>query len=119
MPKKFSPVVESILSRGVDLEEFGSANWALYRADALVALSELQELGEPVLGGDVWKMMDGRPFLTFDNWFCRRSADEPFQSFLERSIEVAKNYILSYGSSESDEHLFELVIDRFGATKRG
>jgi hypothetical protein len=118
MPKKYSADVESILSRGFDVEEFGSANWALCRADALVALSELCELGEPVLGGDVWKIVDGHPSLTRDNWYCQRSADESFESFLGRSIEVAKNYIRNYSSGESDGYLFELVVDRIGSIKR-
>jgi hypothetical protein len=118
MPKNFSADVEAILSRGIDVEEFGSANWALHRVDALVALSELLELGVPVLGGDVWKIIDGRPFHNLDNWFCQRSVDEPFQSFLGRSVELAKNYIVNYGSGGSDTHLFEIVVDRSETMKR-
>ena len=119
MPKNVPAVVESILSSGIDLEEFGSANWAIHWADALQAISKLHELGIPILGGDVWEIRDGRPFLTRDNWFCRRLVDEPLQSFLERSVEVAKNYVRNYGSDLGDRHLFELVIDRAEAMKRG
>jgi Immunity protein 40 len=119
MPRSFPAVVEAILSVGIDLEDFGSANWALSRSDALAAVSKFQELEIPILGGDVWEMRNGRPFLTLDNWYCRRSAAEPFRKFLEKSVEQAQNYIRSYESSEDDQHLFEIVIDRSEATRRG
>ncbi|HEY0425775.1 MAG TPA: Imm40 family immunity protein [Rhodopila sp.] len=112
MPKNFSTVVESILSRGIDMEEFGSANWALCPEDALEALSKLHELGIPVLGGDVWEKRDGHPSLTLDNWFSRPKTDEPFAGFLERSIAEARNYIRSYRPSGNVEYLFEIVVDR-------
>ena len=111
MPKDIPSAVRAVLSSGMDMKEFGSANWALRRADALEAVSRLYELGVPILGGDVWEMRDGRPSLTRDNWFYRRLEDEPLVSFLERSTELAKRHIRNYGSNEDKEYLFELVPD--------
>ena len=110
MPKRFSEAVESVLSQGTDLEEFGSANWGLRRADALEAISRLRELKVPVLGGDVWEIKDAKPFLTYDSWFYQRQAGEPFESFLEGSIERARRYIQEYGSPKSDQVLFEIIV---------
>jgi hypothetical protein len=119
MPKNFPAAVEAVLSIGIDVEDFGSANWALSRADALAAVSKFQELEIPVLGGDVWEMRNGRPSHTLDNWYCQRSAEEPFRKFVERSAERAQNYVRNYKLNADDQYLFEIVIDRSEAAKRG
>jgi hypothetical protein len=117
MPRNLAAVVQSLLSSGMDMQEFGSVNWAFRRADALEAASRFYELGIPILGGDVWEMREGRPFLTHDNWFCERLADEPLLSFVGKSVELTKDYIRSYSSDENGKYLFELVIDGSEAMK--
>jgi hypothetical protein len=118
MPKNFPAAIEAILSIGIDVEDFGSANWALPRTDALAAVSKFQELEIPVLGGDVWEMQNGRPVLTSDNWYCMRSAAEPFRNFVNRSAERAQRYIQNLKSNTDNECLFEIVIDRSEVMRR-
>jgi Immunity protein 40 len=107
--KRHPPTVAAILSRGLDLEDFGSANWGLRRTDALAALTMLHKLRVPLLGGDVWEIKDGRPFHTRDTWYYERKEHESFESFLNQSVERARTYIENYPLHLDDRVLFEIV----------
>lgn len=103
----WSEEIDEILGfYGVSLECVGVKNWALERDNALQAIYKLEILGIPILGGDVYRMVDNMPQLTYDNWFCDKYDHELAPAFLERSLELARKYICSY---LTDDALFAIV----------
>jgi 23S rRNA A1618 N6-methylase RlmF len=90
--------IDEILSAGHSLVGSGVRNWALERAEAIVALDELLALSVGVLGGDVYSISDTTLEANYDNWFCNPVSGESEDDFLERSIAKAKSYIANYPS---------------------
>ena len=104
----WSNEVDSILSVGRSLEDAGICNWALNREDALVALAKLLEIGVAVLGGDVYLVKGAFVDSNYDNWYCDQSERESDSAFVERSITMARSYIVNYRALECSV-LFAIV----------
>lgn len=102
----WSEKIDLILSSGVSLEYLGIRNWALVRDDALRAICELGALGIPILGGDVYQLVDQVAEQTYDNWYCDQVPGESDSDFLNRSVNKAKSYIENYSI---DGALFTVV----------
>jgi hypothetical protein len=102
----WSEQIDSILSYGISLSCVGVKNWALERDNALRAVNELEALGFPVLGGDVYQLVDEFPEQTYDNWYCDQEPGELDYAFLKRSSEKARGYI---GSCSMSGALFSIV----------
>lgn len=105
----WSTKVDEILSKGISLEPIGVKNWALSRQDALEALNQFLILQIPVLGGDVCELTKGNPEYNYDNWYCDRIPGESDLAFVNRSINKAKDYIISYNMEYRDKIFFALV----------
>ncbi len=102
--------IDPILSVGRSLADVGVRNWALSRVEALAALTKLTEIGVAVLGGDVYSVSGGGVESNYDNWYCNRDELESDSAFVERSIAVARNYILDY---PDETVLFVIVPCRY------
>ena len=81
-----------MLREGEFLEMLGVRNWALDRAGALDAVERLSCEGVAVAGGDVYRREDGRLETTYDNWYCNRNDGEQMNEYIERSVDIARNY---------------------------
>jgi len=104
----WSSEIDAILSIGRSLEDVGVRNWALSRKDALAALTKLTEIDTAVLGGDVYSVSGGLVEANYDNWYCNRDEHEVDLAFVNRTIAVARNYIVNYQSPEGTV-LFAIV----------
>ncbi|MEE7545996.1 hypothetical protein HF319_02120 [Xanthomonas sp. Kuri4-1] len=102
----WSKKIDSILSFGVPLDCVGIRNWALGRNDAPRAIGELEALGVPILGGDVYKLVDGAVEQTYDNWYCDKKYEESVSLFLRESSDRARDYIFNYSNGAA---LFAIV----------
>lgn len=92
----WSEKIDSILSVGFFLDSLGIRNWALRRDEALAAIDQLEALGVPILGGDVYQLVNELPEHTYDSWYCDRGADEADPTYLRRSADEARRYIQAY-----------------------
>jgi hypothetical protein len=110
MENVWSSGVDPILSVGRSLEDVGVRNWALSREDALAALTKLTEIGIAVLGGDVYSVNGKFVESNYDNWYCNCNELESNSDFVERSIGVARNYIVNYHAPDGAV-LFAMVPD--------
>lgn len=108
MENFWSNEVDPILAVGRSLEDFDVRNWVLNRGDALAALTKLAEIGVAVLGGDVYSVNGRFVEPNYDNWYCNRNELESDSAFVERSIAVARNYIVNYKAAEGTV-LFAIV----------
>jgi Immunity protein 40 len=101
-------------TRGRSLHEIGVAEVAFTRPDALDALQALKGSQAGVLGGDVLKLVNGKPQYTYDNWHVHRAPNEDVWDFLMRSITETENYIRNYPDTEDETILYSLVVSELG-----
>ena len=111
MTMAWSEDVKVILSCGISLSEIGVNNWALTETQALQTLNKLESLESPVLGGDVYEMINGEPESNYDNWYCERNDNEKLSEFVARSINYARQYIGNYKKPSCRETFFVFVAD--------
>jgi len=107
----WSNKIESVISSGIPLNHLGINNWALNKEQAVRALDELEKAGVPVLGGDVYEIVDDIPESNNDNWYCNRHENEPLEQYVSRSIEHTRKYVDSYCNPSRRETLFVLVAE--------
>ncbi len=107
-----SLISEILEEGGISLESVGVKNWALSKEYALKVLEKFHELKIPIFGGDVCEIINGIIEYNYDNWYCEKEANESQFDFANRSIILARDYILSYNSDEPDKILFVFVPDK-------
>jgi hypothetical protein len=107
----WSEKVELIISCGIPLHGAGVSNWALSKEQALDALNKFEAQRISVLGGDVYKLINGEPESNYDSWYCERESNEPFEDFVSRSIKKARTYIINYNSPNQQQELFVFVAE--------
>jgi len=103
--------LDSILNKGVPLQDLGINNWALDRGQSLSALEELEQAGVAILGGDVYELIEGKLSSNGDSWYCECSDGEQKSQFAVRSIKRARQFILSYRPPNNGSPFFALVPD--------
>jgi hypothetical protein len=92
----WSKEADAILSIGSPLWDIGVHNWALSRDKAKTAILKLYSLEIPILGGDVYKVVDGCFEFTYDNWCCDKKIGESDSQYLKRSIDISLQYIKNH-----------------------
>lgn len=107
----FSKETEEILEIGKSLSSVGINNWALTKTEAMLVLEKLHSLEVPVLGGDVYEMIDGILQPNYDNWYCDPLNEEARKDFVNRSIDKARSYIEGYTLKDFNSVFFVLVPD--------
>ena len=101
-------------TRGLSLHELGVAEVAFTRSDALDVLNCLNGSQAGVLGGDVLKVVNGKPQYTYDNWHVDRVPSEDISEFLRRSISETDKYIRNYPDPEDGTIFYSLVVSELG-----
>jgi hypothetical protein len=109
MEHVWSKEIEEILRMGKPLFSVGVHNWALTKKEAMVAIQQLSSSQIPILGGDVYEIIDGVLQSNYDNWYCDPSSEETKIDFIKRSVAKAKEYIESYSVREPDKIFFVIV----------
>lgn len=111
---KKSDRYQSLLDvRGIALsEQFGIADIALGRVDALIAVDCLKEDGVPILGGDVFFQRNNRLELANANWYTKILPDEEANAYVERSCLETSDYIRHFPPHADATPLFVLVVAR-------
>ncbi len=105
----WSEDVERILSCGLPLQKNNINNWALSKDQSMEAINEFEKLKIPVLGGDVYEMIEGQPTSNYDSWYCNQNENEKLNEFVIRSITYTREYIKNYTNPGGRETFFVLV----------
>jgi Immunity protein 40 len=92
--------LEVLQTKGRPLQEIGVNEMALQRPAALEAIQALRGSQVAILGGDVLRLLNGRPMYGGDNWYSQRYSSEGLTDFIRRSLDVAEQYIRSYPDPE-------------------
>ncbi|MBO9539482.1 hypothetical protein J7643_02695 [bacterium] len=102
-------ILDDVLAEGA-LIPLGAHEAGWDRPNAKAVLDALAGTDVAVLGGDVWDASGTYFKLTYDNWYCVRVSDEPFQLFSRRSREAAYKFIDGYREPMDRRTLYILVF---------
>lgn len=92
------------------LESLGVNGFAYTRKEALKIANGYFNSNKPILGGDVYKLVNGRIESTSDNWYCDRKESESPYDYVVRSYHIACDYIRDY--PDKTNTFFSIVIEQ-------
>ncbi len=91
------------------LEPLGVHGFAYPQKEALKIANGYFNSNIPILGGDVYKMENGRITLTLDSWYCDRISSESPSEYVRRCYLVTTDYVSKYPNNAN--FLFGFVVD--------
>lgn len=91
------------------LAPLGVNGFAYSKTEALIIAEEYYHSNMAILGGDVYKLENGKIKLTYDSWYCDRNSTETISEYVNRSYQIARDYISRYQSNTNI--LFGFVIE--------
>jgi hypothetical protein len=103
-------VVRRILEVGRSLTEHVSNNWALTRAQVLVAIDSIEHESRVLLGGDVWLASGNALSPTGDSWHFEPNPERPHSNDVRDSVAKARAYVTAYPDRDGGAPYFELVV---------
>ena len=90
-------VPQHLQDKAISLSELGIVDYAWAEEDAIVILGTLREGNIAVLGGDVYKLVDGdRVESTFDSWYLDKEPEWSWEYYVVQSSNHTRHYIVSY-----------------------
>ena len=94
------------------LMSIGVRGKAYLRNDAILIVSLARHNIVPVLGGDVYckSEFDNNIHTTYDNWYCNREESESLKDYVERSCDVAEQFIINYTCKKGVDPIFDIVL---------
>ena len=95
---------------GVKLEQLGLDDAALESKHALAAVTIFLEERLSILGGDVFFKEKDKIRLAYANWYANKLTDEDDLAYMERSCQVAADYIKKFPKKEGFVPLFSFVV---------
>jgi Immunity protein 40 len=92
----WSEKIDAVLVNGLSLEEYGIANYALSRTNALIAIDKLRNMGVTILGGDVYLREGINWKSTGDSWCIEiqdgNISDQSVNFGYEKALEYINNH---------------------------
>ena len=96
-------VPQDLLERGIRLrEEYGIYDIAWKFDDVIEVLKITRDRDMLIVGGDVYRLSDNKPIITYDSWSIKSEDDDAF--------EVATQYITNYRARNGDDFAYCPVI---------
>lgn len=101
-----------VLARhGRELKELGIEGTALPKRAALEAVEVLRKAGcVPILGGEVFRLADGKLVHAYDSWDCMSDEDPESERYRADSLRQADAYIRRYKDDEDGSIWYQLVL---------
>ena len=96
--------------KSVSLELLGVNGFAYPRKEALKIANGYFNSNKPILGGDVYKLVNGRIESTSDSWYCDQKESESSYDYVVRSYHIACDYIRDYPGKANT--FFSIVIEQ-------
>lgn len=107
---KSKNIKDFLFKQGHSLSTVGVDGIGFMRKDALQLVELLSEVSLPILGGDVYFLMNGYIEVSYDNWYCQQLPSEDSVHYHMRTYSVAEDYIKSYEAAPGRIPLFNLVF---------
>lgn len=96
-----------ILKKGYSLEQLGIGEIAWRKDEIISIIKILNKNNIPVLGGDVYKIINDKIEITYDNWYMNNDGNS---DFVERSLIKVVSYIGEYESANGNNFVYTLVF---------
>lgn len=96
--------------KSVSLEFLSVNGFAYPRKEALKIANGYFNSNKPILGGDVYKLVNGRIESTSDSWYCDRKESESPYDYVVRSYHITCDYIRNYPAKTNT--FFSIVIEQ-------
>jgi Immunity protein 40 len=95
---------------GKSLGEVGVNAYAFAKPDALELITLVESSHVPILGGDVYEIVDGRFSLTYDNWYCQKEDFPSEEEYVKSSAAKARDYVTDYADPVDGTVLYRIVF---------
>ena len=96
--------------KSVSLEPLGVNGFAYLQKEALKIANGYFNSNKPILGGDVYKLVNGCIESTSDSWYCDRKESESLYDYVVRSYHITCDYIRNY--PDKTNTFFSIVIEQ-------
>lgn len=100
-PKIYKELPPDILRKGYSLEHLGIGEIAWRKDEIISIIKILNKKKIPVLGGDVYKVINGKIEITYDNWYMDNDGKP---DYVEKSLSKVITYIGEYESVNGNIH---------------
>lgn len=103
----YDMIPKRVMDKSISLKEFGILEyaWNLDDIKRIIVTFDINKI--PILGGDVYKIVDGKVCPTYDSWYINKSAENDFYRI---SHEKTMSYILSYEKRNKGKFLYTIVF---------
>lgn len=102
--------IDILARHGRDVRDAGVNGVALSRRAALSAVDALRRTGDiPILGGEVFRITNGKIELSYDNWDTKSSRGPNSVQYRQDSYPQAEAYIRAYADPENGTILYRIV----------
>ena len=103
----YNVIPKAIMDKSISLKEFGLLEYAWNLNDIKKIISILDIKKIPILGGDVYKIINGKVCPTYDSWYINKSAESDFYRI---SYNKTMSYILSYEERNKGKYIYTIVF---------
>ncbi len=101
---------ELLRKSGISLASLGIRETGLLRSDALTAVEILRRARLPILGGDVYFRRERQIVVAYANWYAEAKPSEDYETYLNRSWDIAEQYVQKFPVTSDAEALFVIVV---------
>ncbi len=102
-PKELTNLAQS-------LENIGISGMAWNLENPIKVINFLNENNYLILGGDVYKMIDGELNSTYDSWYFDKDKSKSSQELLHESRNRAIEYIKKYHEMNGQDYYYSIVF---------
>ncbi len=100
-------IPQHIIDKGIFLKELGIFEYVWIFEDVKRIITILDEKKIPILGGDVYKIYNGKIIRTYDSWYINKSKEYDFR---KKSYERTVSYISMYEERNEGDFLYSIIF---------
>lgn len=109
LPNKFP---EELFDLAKSLEHLGISEMAWDWQNAIKVVEFLCTCNYAVLGGDVYRLINGNLESTYDSWYINKDEIKSREEFVEEVRNRAISYISQYHDGNGEDYYYSVVFDK-------
>lgn len=101
-----------MINSAKSLEHLGISEMAWDYQNAIKAVEFFCKYGYAVLGGDVYRIINGELHSTYDSWYVNKDETKLKGEFIEETRNRAIYYINQYYNANGENFYYSVVYDK-------
>ena len=101
-----------LITPAKSLEHLGILEMAWDWQNAIKVVEFFCKYGYAVLGGDVYKLINGKLRSTYDSWYTNKDENKSKAEFIEETRNRAIYYINKYRNDNGEDFYYSVVYDK-------